>query len=187
MQRAPTVGLTVSEKTYLRRKNTLRLRGCDYSFPGGYFITVCTYDHECTLGRVINGEMFPSPAGQLVTRHLLRSTQLRDSISLDCCVIMPNHVHFILMIAEAENPSNPSVAVRKFGDPRSGSVSTIVRLIKSACTSAIRRREGNAGLVVWQRNFHDHVIRDENDLKRIREYIATNPLKWHLDRYYPEA
>ena len=146
-----------------------RLESFDYSAPGYYFITFCTEDHACILGRVTpngerqQGEMVLNPAGEIVRQAILNIPNSYPGVLLDKFVIMPNHVHLILALQEGKAPLP--------------SISRIVQQTKGLVTKRL-------GKQIWQIHFHDHIIRGEADYREIWEYIDNNPAKWALDRYY---
>ena len=108
-------------------------------------------------------------------------------------VVMPNHVHGIIWIVgddavgarRRRAPMGDDQTVERFGKPVSGSIPTIVRAYKSATTKRINALRGTPGAPVWQRNYYEHIIRDEEDLQRIRQYIRDNPTQWTMDRENP--
>jgi putative transposase len=174
-------------------RRSVRLRQYDYSQEGAYFVTICSHKHECTFGTIIDGRMSLSALGETVEREWLKTNTNRPHVVLDSFVVMPNHFHGILVLVEAIRrgtarrariPTPTADNKRAFGGPVAGSVPTIVGAFKSAVTRRAHMVPDTSNRIIWQRNYHEHVIRDERDLKRIREYIRDNPMKWHLDRYY---
>ncbi len=159
------------------RPESRRLQHWDYTTPGGYFVTICTHLRKPIFGRIKNGEMYLSYLGKIVNQEWVKTAILRDSVELDEYVIMPNHLHGIIIIKSAEERSG--LKVRKKSGYRLG---TIVGQFKSACTRRIQAVFDVE--IVWQSRYYDHVIRDDNDLQRIRGYIQGNPKKWELDKYY---
>ena len=164
-----------------------RLEQHDYSQPGGYFVTICTRGRICLFGHIIDGSMDLNAFGKIVWAELVNTAELRPRVTLDSFVIMPNHIHTILLLTDTANASNDHAFVRKerFGQPTSDSLPTAVRLLKSATTSRINTLRGTPGQPVWQRNYYEHVIRNDDSLHHIREYIADNPLQWAFDRENP--
>jgi putative transposase len=150
-------------------RKRLRLVDFDYSTPGCYFVTVCVLKRRCLLGEIREGDMVLNALGRLVSDTWQQGPQRHDGIVLDEFVVMPNHIHALLML-----PASP---------PQS--LSDIVRAFKSLSSVAAYRAGMLADAKLWQRGFHDHVVRDEGSIDRLREYIANNPLKWHLDRENP--
>ena len=169
-----------------RRRKTIRLQGYDYSQTGAFFVTICTYNHRCLLGQIIDGEMILNRAGRIVQEEWLNLPRLRPQVRLDQFVVMPNHFHGILMlIEETEGTASRAPTREGFGKPISGSLPTIIRGFKSVVTHRINLTQHTPGQAVWQRGFYEHVIRNEESLNRIREYILTNPSRWELDRENP--
>jgi REP element-mobilizing transposase RayT len=152
----------------LPNRKQLRLASFDYAAPGAYFVTICTDDRRCVLGTVDGEGVLLSPMGEIV-RELWRMVPATSpGVAQDEFVVMPNHLHGIVILAEGA-PSLPQVIGR----------------FKSLSTRRIRALPGEAQTRLWQRSCHEHVIRDDHSLSRIREYVANNPLKWHLDRENP--
>ncbi len=154
------------------RKN-FRLPGYDYSGAGYYFVTICTKDRRPVLGLVRGHQVTPSNAG-LVVVGIWESVPVRFSgVSLDTFVLMPNHIHCIVVIDD-NRPGSMN---------RASTLGDVVRKMKAASTRSIRREFDP--VFSWQRNYYEHVIRSEGSLNRIRRYIQLNPLLWALDRYRP--
>jgi putative transposase len=190
-----------------RGRRSIRLKGFDYTSPGAYFITICTADRVCLFGQVVNGEMRLNKYGMLAADEWLRTPVIRPRVTLDAFIIMPNHMHGIIILnnfrnhcrgtlqcAPAESVYNIQTSVphtptlERFGQPTSDSIPTIVRLYKSVTTKRINELRRTPGVSVWQRNYYERIIRDEKSLNRIREYITSNPLKWESDRNnYPDG
>lgn len=175
-----------------------RLKGWDYAGYGWYFVTICTKDRSCIFGDVVEGEMRLSSIGKMVTEEWLKAPELRSYVTLDVWVIMPNHLHGILIIDNedrvVETPchgvSDTTVETPQRGvstDRRnpwsSGCLGAVIGQFKIACTKRIRA----AGYpdFAWQSRFYDHVIRSEKSLNKIREYITNNPMQWEMDQENP--
>ena len=174
-------------------RKSLRLKNYDYSTPGAYFITICTKDRRCVLSEIetgrtdLVGALHEAPAlhpvlsreGECVRRVLEDIPGRFQEVRLERYVIMPNHIHLLLTIGEAraihESP------LRQAGK-RSllGKVVGYIKMNSSREIHAIRPGED-----VWQRSYYDHVIRNEEDLRQIAEYIDTNPARWAEDRFHP--
>ncbi|MCC8075373.1 MAG: hypothetical protein LIO95_05435 [Clostridiales bacterium] len=158
------------------RRKKIRLDGWDYSKAGWYFITFCTIDKSCILwpqepqppvGAAL-GRPALSPVGILVEEELHRIPIAYPMISLERYVIMPNHVHIILAIAQGGS---------RDGRPRAApTISQIINQTKG-------RISKRAGFSVWQKSFYDHILRDEDEYLRTVQYIDENPVKWEDDRY----
>ena len=102
---------------------------------------------------------------------------------LDAFIVMPNHIHGIII---RRGTARRAPTVERFGKPVAGSLPTLVRAYKSAVTQGINTLRRTPGDSVWQENYYEHIVRSEAELNRIREYIATNPMRWGSDRYNPE-
>lgn len=164
------------------RKHT-RLADHDYSSPGAYFVTICTYGKHCFLSRIDGtGTLELSKAGRIAEQEILKTAEVRENVAIDSYVIMPNHIHFILIITEQSIEHGR----REFSRPHSSSLSTIIGLIKSNATRRIRLLLGQSQFIVWQDGFYEHIIRDERALQEIRQYIANNPGNWAEDVENPD-
>ncbi|MCR4438784.1 MAG: transposase [bacterium] len=181
----------------IHHRRSIRLPGYDYAQAGAYFVTMCTHDRACLFGRVVDGEMRLNALGEIVREEWLRSAQIRREIRLDPdeFVVMPNHIHGIVWILDdvGAHRRAPLHRASLHGAPlRNGlwrpprSLASFVAGFKSATTRRINAWRGTPGAAVWQRNYWEHVIRDDASLRRICAYIQTNPLRWHLDRENPQ-
>jgi len=185
------------------QRHSLRIKNYNYSLPGAYFITICTYHKENILGYLIDGKMELNVLRKITAREWLRTFQIRKNIQLDKYMVMPNHFHGIIILTEEErhnslcpyknnqkpyncrgtmHRAHPPSTYESFGKPISGSIPTIVRGFKSAVTRGIKRLDYPFFYSVWQRNYYEHIIRNERELNRIREYVQNNPLRWQYDR-----
>ena len=165
------------------RKN-LRLREFDYNTPGAYFITFCTHNRSNILSRIV-GAIQESPVSRLtacgvIVDAVIQSIPEHLHVTIDRYVIMPNHVHLIVVIAE----SDVLRAIRESPLQGRSIVSKAVGYIKMNASKAIRQQYGD--VTVWQRGYHDHVIRNQDDYEMIAKYIHENPLRWELDKFYSE-
>ena len=161
-----------------QKRKLPRLSGYDYSTPGVYFITICTYNKNCIFGRIIHGENDPtvkySPIGEIAKTCLLEIEHHYSNVKIDNWVIMPNHVHILFQITEQLNST-----------PLKYDIPNIVGKYKAAVT----RSAGNSFAYsekIWQSSYHDHVIRNDQDYQKIWEYISGNPSKWLDDCFYCE-
>jgi putative transposase len=167
-------------------RRSIRLRDYDYAQPGAYFVTVCTYQRECLLGDVIvdgRTRVRLSEYGRIVRDAWFRSADIRPGAALDAFVIMPNHLHSIIVFHADVGAHSRAPSDGRYRTPRS--LGAFIAGFKSATTARINERRGTPGLPVWQRNYYEHVLRNEEALTRAREYIALNPLRLHLDRENP--
>ncbi len=179
------------------RIESTRLPYWDYSNQGYYFITICVKNRICDLGQIVNGKMQLSPLGQIVKKCWRDLTKHYCDCRLDAFVIMPNHVHGIIRINARYNcnrrpveagfkPASTGFALnqRHFNDYPTGrySVSEIIRGFKTFSARRINQHRGTLGRQFWQSRFHDHIIRNEESLYKIRMYIKNNPINWLKDR-----
>jgi len=165
------------------QRRSTRLRGYDYSQSGAYFVTVCVQNRQSVFGKVTNGRMILTEAGHMVEEEWLKTPAVRPQVQLDEFVVMPNHFHGIIMIRNEPTIVGATHRVAPTG-PTAGSVGAMMTQFKSIATKRMRAL-GHSSFA-WQRNYYEHIVRDEDSLNRIREYILTNPLRWDLDRENPE-
>ena len=167
------------------------MQGYDYTQPGAYFVTICTYGREHLFGTVMDGGMQENELGGIVREEWFRTAQVRPYVRLhqDEFVVMPNHIHGIIWIVDdtvgARRRRAPTT--ERFGKPVPGSIPTIIRAFKSAVTRRINTLRGTPGAPVWQRNYWEHIIRTKRALSAIQRYIRQNPQRWALDRYNTQA
>jgi putative transposase len=173
-----------------QRPNSVRLPRWDYREAGAYFVTVCTHRRIPLFGRVHDGQMHLNKIGEIVRDEWFRTATVRPyvTVSADEFVVMPNHIHGIVWLAERDvtHIENFAIGTRAWG-PRRHSIGAIVGQFKSVTSKRINAARKTPGASVWQRNYYEHVIRDERALDAIREYIVTNPLRWDLDNENPDA
>ena len=165
-------------------RKPLRMSHYDYNTPGAYFLTFCTHNRKHFLSRIV-GAIHESPEPQLTTCGKIVDTVMQNipahlHVTIDRYVIMPNHVHLIAVITEEDVlraiPESPL---------QSRSImSKLIGYIKMNASKAIRQHCGD--VVVWQRGYHDHVIRNQDDYAALAAYIETNPIRWELDKLYAE-
>ena len=166
------------------RRRSVRLKGFDYARAGAYYVTVCVQGRRNLFGEVVDGTMRLNEFGHIAAEEWLRTGELRPRIRLDAFVVMPNHIHGILAI-DGEGTQQRAPTTERFGIPTSDSIPTIVRLFKSATTTRINRARNLPGTAVWQRNYYEHVIRNDRDWNRVRAYIRENPEQWDQDEENP--
>jgi REP element-mobilizing transposase RayT len=190
------------------RRRSIRLQTYDYARPGGYFVTICTQDWKCLFGTVVDEEMRLNPAGEMIQRVWHTLPGLFSNVHLDAFVVMPNHVHGIVILIESKTTdTNPTVGAPLVGAPdvdnatdRAGtrpaptnsdtaSLGDVVGAFKSITTNGYIDGVKHRGWMpfarrLWQRNYWEHVIRVGNEGDRIRRYIDENPARWQEDRLY---
>jgi len=171
----------------IHHRRSIRLKNYDYSQTGYYFVTICTRNRECILGNVVDGEMQLSKIGQFVQIAWNDLLKRFENIELDKVTVMPNHIHGVITIVEA------GLALPKEGAASSAPtrdvpirLMDVVRAFKSISAINVNRFLSRVGIPLWQPNYYEHIIRNEESLNRVREYIGTNPLRWELDRENPQ-
>ncbi len=159
-------------------------------------MTIVTRNRECLFGEIADGEMRLNELGRALEDEWLKTAGIRQNIQLDYFVVMPNHFHGILFIMDSVGASRrlaPTTAQPRA--PAPNSLGAIMAQFKSAVTKCINEIRGTQGAPVWQRNYgacpermrREHVIRNEKDLERIREYIVNNLANWQLDQENPKT
>ncbi len=154
----------------LPKRKPTRLKGYDYSLPGAYFVTICTKGRKCILSNIVGEGHCPlrenilTPIGKEVEKTIWYINDNYIGVSINKYVIMPNHIHLIVLLDNSGGHGSPPLQ-------------NIIGQLKSYTTNKY-------GSHLWQRSFHDHIIRDRQDCDKIWEYIDTNILKWELDCFY---
>jgi len=168
------------------RPNSLRLNEFDYSQPSFYFITVCSHNRENILGEIENSRMVLSVSGMIVFDCWKALPQHYPHILLDYFIVMPNHIHGIISFTDTDNPlvGAGQRPAQSFSFPMKYGLSEVIRNFKSFSAREINRTRHTPGITVWQREFHDRVVRNGKELEAIRDYIADNPKKWSKDAEY---
>jgi putative transposase len=162
-------------------RRSIRLRSYDYSAGGCFFVTICTHNRDCLLGAVENDCVDLSAFGHLTELAWEEIRSHFPRAELDEFVIMPNHVHGIIL--NWGEPGMPCHAPTPgaFAQPTAGTISAVIRSFKSAAARAANEVRGTPGAPLWQRGFYEHLVRNDPELDRIRRYIATNPSAWNDD------
>ncbi len=184
--------LMKSKSNPLRRR-AMRLRDYDYSQPGAYFVTICAQHRKCLFGTIIDGKMQLNEIGQIVVECWNRISQHFPSVELDEYVVMPNHTHGIIRLKIPEHiatrrgeVSSPALNNNSHKDEvPSPTLGRILAYFKYQSTKRINQHRDMQGTRLWQRDYYDHVVRDDPDLQRLRQYIQNNPMKWELDQLHP--
>ncbi len=175
----------VEKPIWWANRRSFHLLGHDYTGPEVYFVTLCSHQNRCLFGEILEGHMRLSRVGLLVETEWHKTAQVRSYIQLDKYVVMPNHFHAILSVTGEKPASKPVLTEWEKAAPRlvAGSLGAAMAQFKSLVTKESRLM----GLTVpiWQPNYYEYVIGDEKSLECTREYIDTNPLRWHLDRENP--
>lgn len=167
-------------------RHSIRLSGYDYAQPGAYFVTLCTHEQEYLFGNITEGEIVLNELGQTVQSVWDELPRRFPTISTDTHVIMPNHFHGIIIVgAQFIAPSSRMNRDQTGVMNHAPTLGKIVRVFKAISTRRIRTKSNSA--FAWQRNYYEHIIRNEEELKCIRQYIADNPMQWEMDREKPHS
>ncbi len=191
--------MSYNSKTHNRR--SIRLKDYDYSQAGLYFVTICVHNRECLFGEIADGHISLSNIGTIADLLWFEIKNHAPNVELCEFVVMPNHIHGIIEIKDLPSvgalhatplhathpqPDEPCKQKNEYMaaiSPKAGTLSTIIRSYKSA----VSRHAHRLGYIfAWQRSFHEHIIRDNNDHARIAEYIKNNPDMWTDDCFYKE-
>ncbi len=181
----------------IHQRKSIRLKDYDYSQAGGYYVTIVAQGRECLFGEIRAGEMVLNEAGRMILKWWNELPNKFPSITLDAFVIMPNHFHGIILIHEtvgADLRVCPGAGAHTGAPlPRpNASLSHIIQWFKTMTTNEYIRGIKQSGWLpfagkLWQRNYYEHIIRDQSDYERIAYYIAVNPTKWDEDDENPQA
>jgi REP element-mobilizing transposase RayT len=154
-------------------RRSIRLKGYDYAKAGAYFITICTWQRQNLFGEIVNSEMQLSDHGEIIQFYWDKLPKHHHHLELDTFIIMPNHVHGILVLLDD--------ASGKFRH----ALPEILRGFKTFSARHINKIRHLTGVSVWQRGYYEHIVRHEESLMAIREYIVNNPLSWEKDELHP--
>lgn len=191
---------------YIHHRRSIRLKGYNYSKPGAYFITICCHDRAHLFGGILNGEMVLNKSGMIAHNVWLKTPEIRKNVELDVFVIMPNHMHAII-INETDGIGRGELRspdMNKFGLPDTNKFELPENTVTGECNSLLRGPSNNIGAIVrgykssvtkqlnlfhigwivWQRNYHEHIIRNDRSYQTISKYIINNPSKWINDKFY---
>jgi len=184
----------------IHHRRSIRLKGYDYTRAGAYFVTICALERECLFGDIVDGMMVMNQFGDLVEAAWHDLPSHYPWVALDRFVVMPNHVHGIIvldgtitLVGAGFKPAHHDYAdIDRAGfkpaptsDKRHG-LPEMVRAFKTFSARSINGTRNSSGVPVWQRNYYEHVIRDDADYSRIAEYVVTNPQRWIEDKLHPD-
>ena len=173
-------------------RRSIRLPGYDYTRSGYYFVTICCDRRQCLFGDILDGVMQLNQFGEIVAQTYQWLSQRYPYLILDEWIIMPNHFHGIIVlddkprrgvsrnaptITNKNRPINPELKRKSLG--------RLIGAFKTVSTKQINLIRNTPGMKVWQRNYYEHIIRNEKALNNIRQYIVNNPLSWHDDQLHP--
>ena len=174
----------------IHNRHSIRLPGYDYTQPGAYYLTILAHKKEHLFGQVVDGEVKLSPVGEIVQEQWLQIPRHFSNVVLDAFVIMPNHMHGIVVITKGEvhtgipirlesttsqsHTQSESLATPPILGSEPGSLPAIVQNLKSVRSRKINKLLKTPGPTIWHRNYYEHVIRDEADFERVVTYIESN-------------
>lgn len=162
----------------IHKRKSIRLKYYDYSSVGFYFVTICCFNRLPLFGNIENGIMKLNECGKIAHNEWIKTFEMRTNLEIDEFVIMPNHVHLIVYIKE--NNHQEENVNRPFRSP-SDNLGSIIRGYKSAVSQKLKDYIPHP---IWQRNYYEHIIRDEHSYQMIWDYVVNNPLLWEKDCFY---
>jgi REP element-mobilizing transposase RayT len=179
-------------------RRSIRLKGYDYTQAGAYYVTLCTKARQCLFGDVVKGEMRLNSLGHIAFTCWQAIPNHFPHVELDAFVVMPNHLHGILVISDTDErarhcraPTTKQCHIPKteqFGKPVPGSIPTVIRSYKGAVTKRINLIcDTKSTSLIWQRDLYEHINRDEESIDNIRQYIVANPWLWADDPENPQV
>ena len=181
-------------------RRSIRVKDYDYSQAGAYFITICTHDRACLFGKIVDGKMTLNDAGRMAESCWEDIPDHFPHADLDEFVIMPNHIHGTIILTDKDGTNGYCRGEKYYcrgekffapttahGKPKgtSKTVGSIVRGFKIGVTKWMRQNTTIRD--VWQRNYWEHIIRNDDEMDRIRQYILDNPAQWDMDKNNPNA
>jgi putative transposase len=158
------------------QRRSIRMRGYDYTQTGWYFVTICAQGRECLFGNIIDGAFQANTYGRVVLEHIEAIASHFANAEIDVYVMMPNHAHVIIILNDSVTANTPR--------PTLGQVVAYIKYLSTRHINELRRTPGAR---VWQRNYYEHIIRDQASLDHIRAYIISNPSRWESDQLYPNT
>jgi len=187
-----------------KHRRSIRLKGYDYSQAGAYYVTIVAWHRECLFGEVVNGEMKLNRHGEIIQAEWFELPKRLPYIELGVFMVMPNHFHGILFFfdnvgatrqgltnAHSGNVSLPNVVIDGIDGsplprgPQPKSLGAIIAQFKSRVTKRLWKIPSLNGTPIWQRNYYEHIIRNEQDLQNKKDYIEANPMLWDEDDENP--
>lgn len=174
----------------IHHRKSIRLKGYDYSQAGLYFITICVHNRQCLFGEIVNDEMILNDFGNIAHHHWEKLSERFQNFELDVFQIVPNHMHGIIFLTNpvgagftpAPNPNKG--ATERVAPTVADIFGTYKSLVSNECLEIFKQKfPGDYMGKLWQRNYHDHIIRDEQSYHRIANYIIKNPQNWKNDKF----
>ena len=163
----------------IHHRRSIRLQGYDYSQAGMYFVTLCTRNRECLFGEIVDETMRLNPVGQIVADSWAWLAQRYEHVELDEWVVMPNHLHGIVVINDHCKGGSRTAPTKPIG--------RLIGAYKTVSTNQANTFRQTPGLLLWQRNYWERIVRDEAELLSIQEYICNNPAQWTQDKLHPQT
>jgi REP element-mobilizing transposase RayT len=192
----------------IHHRRNIRLKGYDYSQAGMYFVTICVQNRQCLFGKISDSSMVLNDAGKIAYDEWMKTPDLRSNVQLGAFVVMPNHVHGIIIISNSDagrgvlhtpNNDTPNERTVLLHTPNDITPNDITQINKGVCDTPLRSPSNTVGAIVrgyksavskqlgysiWQRNFYEIIIRNEQSFQYIENYIINNPVKWNNDKFY---
>ena len=165
----------------LHHRRSIRLKGYDYAQSGAYFVTIVTYGRIPLFGEIVDGVMSLNDTGQSIRDDWEWLGLRYPQVTLDEYVVMPNHLHGIIVLTDDGRGGSRTAPTRR------KPLGRLVGAFKTVSTKQFNLSQGKPGQLLWQRNYYEHVIRNDDEMNRVREYIINNPLHWETDTENPSA
>jgi len=174
------------------RTNSIRLQDWNYAWPAMYYVTICTKDRACCLGEIKDEQVYLSEIGKVAFECWLEIMNHFDFVELDDWIIMPNHLHGVVEVIEKKDfddencrdaPWHVSTG-NKFAPLPSKSLPSIINHFKGSVKRLCNKND--LAKFAWQERYYEHIIENDEDNARIKEYIANNPINWEIDRNNPK-
>lgn len=167
----------------IHNRRSIRLRGYDYIQAGAYFITICCQDRKCRFGKIENDKMILNEYGTIAYNEWIKLPERFLNNELDVFQIMPNHLHGIIVLNDVgatlavahDAVAHDAVMIQRAGAYKS--------LVANKCLEIFKSKNEIMGKL-WQRNYHEHIIRNEQSYQTISDYIINNPAKWNDDKFF---
>jgi REP element-mobilizing transposase RayT len=170
----------------MNNRRSIRIKDYDYSQNNYYFITICSYKAANIFGKLSKEKIVLNSIGVIAQNCLIEIPEHFSNVIIDEHIIMPNHIHVIVIVNDDKNSDTGTIyraptKIEKFGVPKSGTLSRIVSSYKAAVTRKVKQQSIGGYDKIWQRNYYEHVIRNDKELLEIRKYIKNNPIAWYLE------
>ena len=167
----------------IHHRRSIRLGCYDYSQDGWYFVTIRALGHKCLFGKFADGQIQLYEYGRIIDKCWKWLAEQYDYVHLDRYVVMPNHLHGIIIIRKSGSRTAPTTKNTQKCKP----LSRLVGAFKTVSTKQINIIRNTPGRKLWQRNYYEHIIRNEEELNHVRQYITENPLNWRTDEENPDV